>query len=381
MIYLDYAATAPLSKEALASMMPFLTENFANPSGLYAPANAARHAVREAGRELAALFGCLPTEVFFTGSGTESDNLALRGTALREKSQGNHIITSAIEHPAVLNTCKSLEKEGFKVTYLEPDETGLISPDSLKRALTKSTVLVSIMMANNEVGSLEPIKELCKIAHEAGALFHTDAVQAAGQLNIDVKDLQVDMLSCSAHKLGGPKGVGMLYKRENLMLSPIIFGGGQERGLRSGTENVAGIVGFGRAAREARERLAEGADRKLAALRDYFLEKLLSENENVYLNGSKDHRLPGNISLAIPGAEAETLLVLLNAEGVCASGGSACSSRSNEPSHVLTAMKRPANYIRGTLRLTLGHESTKEEVEEAAGIIKKTIEKARSFQL
>lgn len=381
MIYLDNAATTPLIPEALDAMLPFLTENYANPSGIYRSADQARKAVREAGRKLAALLSCSPTEIFFTGSGTESDNTALRGVAESMKGKGRRIITSKIEHPAVLNTCKYLEGQGFELIYLEVSKDGLVAVDSLKKALTEDTILVSVMAANNEVGSLQPIKELAKVAHEAGALFHTDAVQALGNIELNVRELGVDLMSLSAHKIGGPKGVGALYKSEKVNITPLLLGGGQERGLRSGTENVAGIVGFGVAAEFAAEGLKRGRNKTESELRDYLLNRLLNEIEDIHVNGSMTERLPGNINISVPGAEAQTMLVMLSAEDLCASGGSACSSQSGKPSHVLTAMGLPEDYIRGALRLTLGWQNTKEEMDQAFEKIKSVIEKARKLHI
>jgi len=381
MIYLDNAATTPLIPEVLDAMLPFLTENYANPSGIYRSADQARKAVREAGRKLAALLSCSPTEIFFTGSGTESDNTALRGVAESMKGKGRRIITSKIEHPAVLNTCKYLEGQGFELVCLEVSKDGLVSVDSLKRALTEDTILVSVMAANNEVGSLQPIKELANVAHEAGALFHTDAVQALGNIELNVRELGVDLMSLSAHKIGGPKGVGALYKSEKVNITPLLLGGGQERGLRSGTENVAGIVGFGVAAEHAADGLKMGRNKAESELRDYLLNRLLNEIEDIHVNGSMTERLPGNINISVPRAEAQTMLVMLSAEDLCASGGSACSSQSGKPSHVLTAMGLQEDYIRGALRLTLGWQNTKEEMDQAFEKIKSVIEKARKLHI
>lgn len=383
MIYLDNAATTKPAAEVVEAMLPFLTEEFGNPSGLYEIATQNKKAVNQARRQLAALLNCDHREIFFTSGGTESDNWALIGIAEQMESKGRHIITSSIEHHAVLHSCDYLKKRGFEISYLPVGEDGLIDPKRLQKAMREDTILVSVMYANNEIGTIQPIAELCKIAHESGALFHTDAVQAVGQIPIDVKTLGVDLLSISAHKLHGPKGIGALYIKDGTKLASFQHGGAQERGRRAGTENVPAIVGFGKAAELAWHRLkAEQASNQITEqqrLRDYLMDRVLAEIPYTRLTGHRTKRLPGNASFCFQFTEGEALLVLLDMEGICASSGSACTTGSREPSHVLTAIGVPAEAIRGSVRLTLSHETTQEEIDYTIDKMKEIIAKARSL--
>ncbi len=383
LVYLDNAATTKPAATVVEAMLPFLTEEYGNPSGLYELATKNKKAVNQARRQLASLLGCDHREIFFTSGGTESDNWALIGVAEQLESKGKHIITSSIEHHAVLHSCDYLKKRGFEISYLPVGEDGLVEPKSLLRAMRDDTVLVSVMYANNEIGTIQPIAELCKIAHEKGALFHTDAVQAVGQIPIDVKALGVDLLSISAHKLHGPKGVGALYIKEGIKLSSFQHGGAQERGRRAGTENVPAIVGFGKAAELAKERLTE--EMKLSdateqqRLRDYLIGRVLKEVPYARLTGHRTQRLPGNASFCFQFTEGEALLILFDMEGICASSGSACTTGSREPSHVLTAIGLPPEVTRGSIRLTLSHETTQEEIDYTIEKMKEIIAKARSL--
>jgi cysteine desulfurase len=378
-IYLDHAASTPVSGTVLEAMLPFLTDFQTNPHGSCYSARYALDAVKKARKQVAELIGSEPSGVFFTSGGTESDNLAVLGIARkafenREKKAGKRldkkdfrIVTSAIEHPAVLNAAKQLENEGFDVVYADVDSEGLINENDFEKLLTKKTLLVSIMTANNETGTIEPVGRLSALAREAGALFHTDAVQAAGSIPFSVKETGADAVSLSAHKLNGPKGVGALYLKNPAIVEPLMFGGGQEKGIRPGTLNVPGIVGFGKACEEAAERLENGGASRLAGLRDRFLDGVLEAVPEAHLNGSKDKRLPGNINISFPGCDSSTLLVMLDAAGICASGGSACSSISGRKSHVLAALGLDDKVINGALRLTLGHETTEEETKKCIG--------------
>lgn len=383
LVYLDNAATTKPAAAVVEAMLPFLTEEFGNPSGLYALATSNKKAVNQARRQLAALLSCDHREIFFTSGGTESDNWALIGVAEQLESKGKHIITSSIEHHAVLHSCDYLKKRGFEVSYLPVGEDGMINPKSLVRAMRDDTILVSVMYANNEIGTIQPIAELCKIAHERGALFHTDAVQAVGQIPINVKELGVDLLSMSAHKLHGPKGVGALYIKEGTKLQNFQHGGAQERGRRAGTENVPAIVGLGKAAELATERLAEekksGGVTEQQRLRDYLIERVLTEIPYARLTGHRTQRLPGNASFCFQFTEGEALLILFDMDGICASSGSACTTGSREPSHVLTAIGLPPEVTRGSIRLTLSHETTQEEIDYTVEKMKEIIAKARSL--
>lgn len=378
-IYLDNAATTRMKEEVLQEMLPFFRETYANPSAIYGFAGEAKRAVRLARERAAALIGAKPTEIFFTGSGTESDNWALRSVAETCAEKGKHIVVSAIEHHAVLHTCRYLEKQGCEVTYLPVDEDGKVRPETLERAVRPDTVLVSVMAANNEIGTLEPLAEISRIAHGQGALFHTDAVQAYGHVPLDVEEMEIDLLSASGHKLGGPKGVGILYCRENLRLQPLLHGGAQERGRRAGTLNVPGIVGFGKAASLAGQSLQERMERE-RCLRDYLIDRVLAEIPHTRLNGHRQDRLPGNVHFCFRDIEGESLLILLDQKGICGSGGSACTSGAIDPSHVLLALGLSPEIARGSLRLTLSEENTMEELDNTVEALKEIVERLRALK-
>lgn len=379
-IYLDNAATTKMKEEVLQEMLPFFCETYANPSAIYGFAGEAKRAVRLARERTAALIGAKPTEIYFTSGGTESDNWALRGVAETYADRGRHIIVSAIEHHAVLHTCQYLERQGFSVTYLPVEEDGKVLPGTLKRAMRPDTILVSVMAANNEIGTLQPLAALSGIVHEKGALFHTDAVQAYGHVPLPVQELEIDLLSASGHKLGGPKGVGILYCRENLRLLPLLHGGAQERGRRAGTLNVPGIVGFGKAAELAGETLPERMER-ISALRDHLIDSVLAKIPDTRLNGHRQDRLPGNAHFCFRDIEGESLLILLDQQGICASGGSACASGASEPSHVLAAIGLPNDLARGALRLTLSEETTREEIDVTAETLKEIVGRLREMKV
>lgn len=378
-IYLDNAATTRMKEEVLQEMLPFFRETYANPSAIYGFAGEAKRAVRLARERAAALIGAKPTEIFFTGSGTESDNWALRSVAETCAEKGKHIVVSAIEHHAVLHTCRYLEKQGCEVTYLPVDEDGKVRPETLEKAVRPDTVLVSVMAANNEIGTLEPLAEISRIAHGQGALFHTDAVQAYGHVPLDVEEMEIDLLSASGHKLGGPKGVGILYCRENLRLQPLLHGGAQERGRRAGTLNVPGIVGFGKAASLAGQSLQERMERE-RCLRDYLIDRVLAEIPHTRLNGHRQDRLPGNVHFCFRDIEGESLLILLDQKGICGSGGSACTSGAIDPSHVLLALGLSPEIARGALRLTLSEENTMEELDNTVEALKEIVERLRALK-
>lgn len=379
-IYLDNAATTRMKEEVLQEMLPFFCETYANPSAIYGFAGEAKRAVRLARERTAALIGAKPTEIYFTSGGTESDNWALHGVAETYADRGRHIIVSAIEHHAVLHTCQYLERQGFSVTYLPVEEDGKVLPETLKRAMRPDTILVSVMAANNEIGTLQPLAALSGIVHEKGALFHTDAVQAYGHVPLPVQELGIDLLSASGHKLGGPKGVGILYCRENLRLLPLLHGGAQERGRRAGTLNVPGIVGFGKAAELAGETLPERMER-ISALRDHLIDSVLAKIPDTRLSGHRQDRLPGNAHFCFRDIEGESLLILLDQQGICASGGSACASGASEPSHVLAAIGLPNDLARGALRLTLSEETTREEIDVTAETLKEIVGRLREMKV
>ena len=359
-VYADHSATTPLRQEALAAMLPYLTEKYGNASGIYSIGRRSREAVERARRTTAQALGALPEEIFFTSCGTESDNWAIKGAAEAYGTQGRHIITTAVEHHAVLHTCEHLERQGFRITYLPVDAEGMVLLEALERALTPDTILVSVMMANNEVGTINPIGRIGEVLRGKGVLLHVDAVQAVGNLPIDVRKLHVDMLSVSAHKFYGPKGVGALYIRKGLKLPSYMDGGAQERGKRAGTENIPGIVSMAAALKEACDHIDENAA-KVSALRDKLISGL-SKIPHSALNGDPVHRLPGNVNFCFEGIEGESLLLLLDAKGICASSGSACTSGSLDPSHVLLAIGRPHEVAHGSLRLSLCEWNTEEEV-------------------
>ncbi|WKV08942.1 cysteine desulfurase NifS [Thermoanaerobacterium sp. CMT5567-10] len=376
-IYLDNAATTPLKPEVLDSMMPFLDNRFGNPSSLYSYGQEAKKAIEEARDRVAAAIGANADEIFFTSGGTESDNWALKGAAYALKDKGNHIITSSVEHHAILHTCQYLENQGFEITYLPVDEYGLVDPNELKRAIKDNTILVSIMCANNEIGTIEPIEELANVSHEKGVLFHTDAVQAVGNVPIDVKELDVDMLSMSAHKIYGPKGVGALYIRKGLRIDTLLQGGAQERNRRAGTENVAGIVGFGTAIELVTKNIDEHI-KKLIMLRDKLIDGIL-KIPYTRLNGHPVKRLPGNVNVSFEFVDGESLILSLDMEGICASSGSACTAGSIDPSHVLLAIGLPEEIAHGSLRLTIGEENTEEEIDTVINKLPKIVDRLRQM--
>lgn len=373
---MDNAATTSLKPEVLEAMMPYLTGKYGNASTLYLEGREAREAVEQARERTARALGAQPEEIYFTSGGTEADNWAIKGVAFARREKGNHIITSQIEHHAVLQPCEYLEKHGFRVTYLPVDSDGLVDPDDVSRAIERDTVLVSIMFANNEIGTIEPVAEIARICREKGVLFHTDAVQAVGHVPVDVEKLGVDLLSLSAHKFHGPKGIGALYVRKGVRLDPFIHGGGQERNRRAGTENVAGIVGLGAAIELATSSLEERAAR-IAALRDKLIDGILERVPDAKLNGHRIMRLPGNAHFCFRFIEGESLLLNLDVKGVSASSGSACTSGSLEPSHVLLALGLPHEMAQGSLRLTLDEENTGEEVDYVLDILPDIVKKLR----
>ena len=377
-IYLDHAATTPVSEAALKAMLPFFSECWGNASAVYGTGREARKAVEEARRKTAAAIGAEPREICFTSGGSESDNLAVKGTAFALKDRGRHIITTAIEHPAVLNTCRWLEKQGFRVTYVKADREGYIHPDSIRESIREDTVLISVMAANNEIGTIEPVREIGEIAREKGIVFHTDAVQAAGALPVDVNEMNADLLSLSAHKFYGPKGAGALYIRRGTRLDALVHGGEQERGLRAGTENTAGIAGLGAAIEAATANLAENAA-YVRRLRDRLEERILSTIGGCRVNGPKEGRLPNNCSVSFDRIDGEALLLRLDLAGIAASGGSACTSGSRETSHVLTAIGLSEAEAKGSIRLTPGPGNTEAEIDETARILKEIVDDLRSM--
>ena len=377
-IYLDYAATTPTHPDVSKAMRPYLRDFFGNPSSMHSIGQEARVAVEESRDKVAFMIGASSEEIVFTGGGTEADNFALKGMAYANDSKKNHIITSSIEHHAVLETCKFLERLGFSVTYLPVDGYGLVDPDDVKRAITEKTLLISVMHANNEVGTVEPIAEIGKIAREAGISFHTDAVQTAGHIPVKVDDLGVDMLAMSAHKLGGPKGVGALYVRKGTRIVSFVHGGEQEKGRRASTENVPGIVGFSKAA-EMAQRESEKEAKRLTVLRDKLTNGLMGRIEHVHLNGHPTRRLPNNINMSVDGVEGEHMLLNLNARGICVSTGSACSSSSSEPSHVLLALGLSHEQARGSIRLSLGRETAERDIDRVLAVLPDVVNKLRAM--
>lgn len=360
-IYMDNAATTPVKKEVLDEMIPFFTEKYGNPSSIYSLANMSKKAVEDSREKIGKAIGGNQREIYFTGSGSEADNWAIKGIAYANRDKGNHIITTKIEHHAVLHTCQYLETKGFEVTYLDVDEYGLIDLKDLKDAITEKTILVSVMFANNEIGTIQPIKEIGKIAKEKNIYFHTDAVQAIGHVEIDVNELNIDLLSMAGHKFYGPKGIGALYIRQGTKIDSLISGGGQERNKRAGTENVPAIVGMGKAIELAYENFEE-RNENLRQLRDYLIEKVKSNIDYIKLNGHPTKRLSNNVNISFKFIEGESLLLSLDIVGVAASSGSACTSGTLDPSHVLLAIGLPHEIAHGSLRLTLGDFNTKEEI-------------------
>ena len=376
-IYADHAATAALSHTALRAMEPYFTQKYGNPSSLYGFGQQAKADLEKARADLAACLNARPEEIYFTSGGTEADNWALKGVAELRQKKGKHIITTAIEHHAVLHTAQWLEKQGYEVTYLPVDSQGRVDPAAVKAAIRPDTILISVMAANNEIGTVEPIAEIGAIAREAGVLFHTDAVQAVGHIPVNVEDWKVDLLSLSGHKIYGPRGIGVLYMRKPLRLPPLIHGGGQEKGRRSGTENVAAAVGLAAALREAVGGLEEES-RRLSALRDKLLDGL-SALPYSRVTGARDHRLPGTASLVFEGVEGEALLLQLDRAGICASSGSACSSASLDPSHVLLAIGLPHAIAHGSLRLSLGADNTDADVDAMLAAVPEVVAYLRNM--
>ena len=377
-IYLDNAATTKTRPEVVEAMLPYFTEYYGNPSSVYEFATPSKKAIAEARETIAKSLGAQTNEIYFAAGGSESDNWAIKATAEAYESKGKHIITSKIEHHAVLHTCEYLEKRGFEITYLDVDENGTVKLDELKKAIRPDTILISIMFANNEIGTIQPIKEIGEIAKEHGIIFHTDAVQAYAHVPINVDEYHIDMLSVSGHKFNGPKGIGFLYIRTGLKLRSFIHGGSQERKRRGGTENVPGIVGMGKAVEIAMANLAERTAYEVE-LRDYLINRVLSEVPYVRLNGHRTNRLPNNANFAFQFIEGESLLIMLDMQGICGSSGSACTSGSLDPSHVLLAIGLPHEIAHGSLRLTLSEETTKEDIDFTVDEIKKIVEKLRSM--
>lgn len=377
-VYMDYAATTPLKKEVLEEMVPYFSETFGNPSSIHSFGREARKAVDLARDRVAKALNAKSEEIYFTAGGSESDNWAIKGVALANKNKGNHIITSAIEHHAVLHTCESLEKQGFEITYLPVDQYGMVDPEQVRRAINSNTILVTIMFANNEIGTIQPIKEIGAITRENGIYFHTDAVQAVGHVPIDVNKLNIDLLSLSGHKLYGPKGIGALFIRKGVKISPIIHGGAQERNRRAGTENVPGIVGLGKAVELAYANM-EANNKRLINLRDRLIEGILSKIDHVYLNGHPTNRLPGNVNMSFEYIEGESLLLSLDMKGIAASSGSACTSGSLDPSHVLLAIGLSHEIAHGSLRLTLGEENTDEDVDYVLEVLPEIVNRLRAM--
>ena len=377
--YMDYSATTYVKPEVLDAMMPFFTEKFGNPSSFYGISRETKMAVDNARAQVAKAINCDPNEVYFTGGGSEADNRAIKGIATAHMKKGNHIITTKIEHHAVLHTCEFLEKFGFEVTYLDVNEEGFIDLKQLESAITDKTILVSIMFANNEIGTIQPIKEIGAICREKKVLFHTDAVQAIGSVPVDVKEMNIDLLSLAGHKLYGPKGIGALYIRKGVRIDNLIHGGGQERGRRAGTENIPGVVGLGKAIEIATENIEENRAR-LTVLRDKLIDGVLERIPYARLNGPRgDKRLPGNSNISFEFIEGESILLSLDFEGICASSGSACTSGSLDPSHVLLAIGLPHEKAHGSLRTTLGAASTEEDVEKLLNELPPIIERLRNM--
>lgn len=377
-IYLDNAATTRTSPAVVEAMLPYFTENYGNASSIYSIGAKSKEAISRSRETIAGVLGAKPEEIYFTAGGTEADNWALKATADAYRAKGNHIITSKIEHHAILHTCEYLEKHGFEVTYVDVDENGIVKLDQLEKAIRTDTILISVMFANNEIGTIQPVREIGQIAKKHGILFHTDAVQAFGQLPINVDELNIDMLSSSAHKICGPKGIGFLYIRKGVKIRSFVHGGAQERKRRAGTENVPGIAGYAKAAEDA-ARTMEERTKKERQLRDYLIDRVLSEIPYTRLNGHRTNRLPNNANFSFQFIEGESLLIMLDMEGICGSSGSACTSGSLDPSHVLLAIGLPHEIAHGSLRLTLGEETTKEEIDYVVDKTKAIVERLRSM--
>ena len=378
LIYLDNAATTKTAPEVVEAMLPYFTERFGNPSSVYSFAAGNKEVVSEQRDAIAEVLGAKSNEIYFTAGGSESDNWALKAAAEAYGEKGNHIITTKIEHHAILHTAEYLEKRGFEVTYLEVDEDGKVKPEDVKRAIRPTTILISVMFANNEIGTIQPIREIGEIAHEHGILFHTDAVQAFGQVPIHVEEYHIDMLSASGHKLNGPKGIGFLYIRKGVKIRSFVHGGAHERKRRAGTENVPGIVGLGTAVKRAAATMKERAQKEIS-LRDELIERVLEEIPYCRLNGHRTDRLPNNANFSFQFVEGESLLIMLDGKGICGSSGSACTSGSLDPSHVLLAIGLPHEIAHGSLRLTLSEETTKEDIDYVVEALKEIVGKLRAM--
>ncbi|MED9968122.1 MAG: cysteine desulfurase NifS [Blautia sp.] len=378
MIYLDNAATTKTAPEVVQAMLPYFTEFYGNPSSVYDFAGKSKEAVTTAREQIAEVIGAKKEEIYFTAGGSEADNWALKAAFEYFKGKGNHIITTKIEHHAILHTCEYLEKRGARITYLDVDENGVVDLDELQKAITPETILISVMFANNEIGTIQPVKEIGMIAREHGILFHTDAVQAFGQVPINVDEMNIDMLSSSGHKINGPKGIGFLYIRKGVKIRSFVHGGAQERKRRAGTENVPGIVGYGAAANRALKTMKERTDREIE-LRDYMIGRIMKEIPYVKLNGDSVKRLPNNVNVSFRFIEGESLLLMLDSFGICASSGSACTSGSLDPSHVLLAIGLPHEIAHGSLRLTLGEETTKEEIDFTVDKLRDIVQNLRNM--
>lgn len=378
LIYLDNAATTQVYPQVLDAMLPFFTEHYGNPSAIYSFANEAKKAVDQSRSTIADLIGANTDEIYFTGGGSESDNWALVATAEAYESKGKHIITSKIEHHAILHTCEYLEKRGYEITYVDVDEKGTIKLDELEAAIRPDTILISVMAANNEIGTIQPLKEIGAIAKAHGVLFHTDAVQAFAHIPINVDEMNIDMLSASGHKIHGPKGIGIMYIRKGVKIRSFIHGGAQERRRRAGTHNVPGIVGMGKAAELAKANMADNI-KKVSELRDYLIKRVLDEIPYTRLNGHETNRLPNNANFCFRFIEGESMLILLDQNGICGSSGSACTSGSLDPSHVLLAIGLPHEIAHGSLRLTLSEQTTKEDIDYTVDKLKGIIERLRSM--
>ena len=377
-IYMDHSATTPVDGTVLQEMMPYFREKFGNASSAHQFGQEAKAAVESAREQIARFLGAEPAEIVFVSGGTEADNWALQGVARALRQKGNHIITSQVEHHAVLHTCEALEQQGFRVTYLPPDENGRIAPEIVESAITKKTILISIMHANNEIGTLNPIGEIGEVAHRHGVLFHTDAVQSVGKVRIDLSQLPVDLLSASAHKLYGPKGIGLLYIRKGTPIEPLLYGGGHERNLRAGTQNVPGVVGLAKAI-EICDRVLEDEALRLNQLRDTFWQGIQETISDVRLNGHLTERLPGILSLSFAGVDAESLLISLDLKGIAVSRGSACSSGATSPSHVLEAIGLPAELQKSTLRFSLGRSNAEEDIQFVLEALQESVERLRAM--
>ena len=376
--YFDNSATTRIKEEVLTEMFPYLSREYGNPSSLYSIGRSAKKGIEEARKKVASLINCNPNEIYFTGCGSESDNTAIKGIAYANRNKGRHIITSKIEHPAVLHTCQALAKQGFSITYLDVDKDGIINIEQLRNSIRNDTILISIMFANNEIGTIQPISEIAKIAKMYNIIFHTDAVQACGNTPIDVRKMGIDMLSLSGHKLYAPKGIGALYVKSGIEFEKFMDGGHQEKNKRGGTENVPGIVGLGKACELAQINISNHM-KHLQELRDYYIKQVEEKIPYAYLNGSREYRLPGNANFSFQFVEGESLLLNLDAKGICASSGSACTSGSSEPSHVLTAIGLPKEIAQASLRVTFGEDNSKEDIDYLVDSLTEIVNKLRSM--